>query len=918
MRFFTTFVTAVATSLSFFSEAQIVTTQPSVVQMDSREIVITFHADKGNKGLSGLNSSDKVYAHTGLITSLSTNLSDWRYASQWLDNSSKYEMTWVATDTWTLTIPSISEYYGITDPDEIVEKLAFVFRNENGSKEGKTADGGDIFVNVEQAGYTMTFTSTMTGSSITKGESVGFTVNTSLPSKIALYQDDSTTPFREQNNVTTLYGTRRFSKAGTFLVRAVATNGEETLEKEVSIVVIDDSEEKQFPGDKIHMGASKDGNGKVTFCIAAPDKKSVQLVGSWNDYKIDDTSLMYKHTVDGIPYFWLTIDGLHDGDDYFYYYIVDGSYNVGDPYANLILDPWNDKWIPNAVFPDIPEYPSDKVNNVPLAWYNSNISDYDWEIKDFKGVDQSQLIVYELLIRDFTGNEGESVGNGNIEGVISKLDYIKSLGVNALELMPIMEFNGNNSWGYNPNFYFAPDKAYGTPVDYKRLIDECHKRDLAVIIDVVFNQSDGLHPWYQMYPIAQNPFFNGTAPHSYSVLNDWKQEYPLVGQQWDDVLAYWLTEYKVDGFRFDLVKGLGDDDSYGNTYDSETNTWGTPNESYTNRYNATRVERMKKLCDNMRKVNPNAYCINENLATAEEENEMAADGEINWANINNSSAQFAMGYESDSSLDRFYSPLDSRSWGSTVSYAESHDEERMAYKQSQWGVEGVKGNLEMSMRRLGSVGAQMLMTPGAHMIWQFQEFGADQTTKNENGNDTSPKKVIWSYLDEPERKGLKDNYSELCQIRKDYPEIFLETTVTKVELSQWNGRSISLTNGNKKLFLVVNPAVTTSARISVSTDLSDYQLLSSSYNTSPTCNSSGVFLEPGSYAVYGSKELTEIETVENDVFNVSVEGNNITIDGNINAKIYSIDGIEVSSKNLPSGIYIVCIENGETVKVSIR
>ena len=146
-----------------------------------------------------------------------------------------------------------------------------------------------------------------------------------------------------------------------------------------------------------------------------------------------------------------------------------------------------------------------------------------------------------------------------------------------------MEFNGNISWGYNPNFYFAPDKAYGTPDDYKEFIDVCHQNGMAVILDMVFNQSDGLHPWYQMYPVGSNPFYNMNAPHAYSVLNDWNQGFPMVQEQWVDVLRYWMEEYKFDGFRFDLVKGLGDNDSYANSGDSGTNA-----------YNASRVARMRE------------------------------------------------------------------------------------------------------------------------------------------------------------------------------------------------------------------------------------------------------------------------------------------------------------------------------------
>lgn len=143
----------------------------------------------------------------------------------------------------------------------------------------------------------------------------------------------------------------------------------------------------------------------------------------------------------------------------------------------MILDPYSDRYINQDVFPNLPAYPvNDVPYSVPLAWYNSSHNNYDWKITDFKGVNKDQLVIYELLIRDFSGTNGQANGSGTVQGVIDKLDYIKSLGVNAIELLPIMEFNGNNSWGYNTNFYFAPDKAYGTPNDYRKLIDECHAR----------------------------------------------------------------------------------------------------------------------------------------------------------------------------------------------------------------------------------------------------------------------------------------------------------------------------------------------------------------------------------------------------------------------------------------------------------
>lgn len=900
--------------------AQVVTTQPAVVQTDSRDIVITFHADRGNKGLMGLTAADKVYAHTGVITSSSTSGSDWQYAPSWGDNSAKYEMTWVAANTWTLTIPDIYTYYGITNPAVVVKRLAFVFRNANNSKEGKTESNGDIFVDVLEAGFQMQLSSSSSGA-ITNSNPVTFTLNTSAPADLTIYLDSKDNVLATASGAMTLEATHSFTEAGSFTVYAEAVHNGTTDTESVSVLRIGSSAEVPYPGGTPRMGTVANPDGSVTFCLAAPRKSSVVLVGSWNGYQLGAGSEMNVHTVEGTPYFWTTVDGLADGKDYIYYYLIDGVTPVGDPFANLVLDPWNDQWISPEVFPDMPAYPSSVVQGTPVAVYNSTLNDYNWEVTDFQGVDPDNLIIYELLFRDFTGTEGKSEGNGTVNLAIEKLDYLKDLGVNAIELLPIMEFSGNLSWGYNTNFYMAPDKAYGTPADYRRFIDEAHKRGMAVILDIVFNQSDGLHPWYMMYNIADNPFYNGTAPHAYSVLNDWNQDNPLVQQQWKDALAFWMREYKADGFRFDLVKGLGNNNSYGATYDAANNTWNNVTDANTNRYNATRVARMKELHDAMRLVNPKAYFINENLAGAQEENEMAEDGELNWANINYSACQFAMGWESDAALNRFYAPDDSRTWGSTVSYAESHDEERMAYKQMMYGAAGVKANIPVMMRRLSSVAAQMLMCPGAHMIWQFQELGADQTTKTSTGNNTDNKKVVWSYLDNPNRKGLMESYAQLCKVRADYPGMFAKDASTTVNLSSWTGRTLSLVNGDKALYLVVNPNVSTQMNVSAPVDLSsdDYTLLSCSYDTTPEASISGVRLAAGAYALYGSKALTSgIADVETSASTMvyGVEGA-IVVEGDSGARAFNLAGVEVPLSGLQPGVYIVLTADGAT-KVTVR
>ncbi len=669
------------------------------------------------------------------------------------------------------------------------------------------------------------------------------------------------------------------------------------------------------------MGATRNSDGTVTFCLAAPGKQNVMIVGSWNDYTLTGDQMMsyIDQDVDGTTcrFFTITLpeSQVPRNENTIYYYLVDNSVAVCDPYARLALDPSNDKYIPEDVYPDLPAYPDSKVTTTPVAVFADNLLDYTWQTSDFSAPAKIDLIVYELLLRDFTGTEGEALGNGTVRQAIERIPYLKSLGINAVELLPINEFNGNISWGYNPNLYFAIDKAYGTPQDYKEFIDKCHAEGIAVILDMVFNQSDGLHPWYMMYTPAENPFYNLNAPHAYSVLNDWNQGYPLVNQQWKDVLQFWLGEYKVDGFRFDLVKGLGDNDSYTSSEDAATDA-----------YNQSRIDRMKKLHGYVKEINANAYCINENLATASEENQMAADGELNWANVNEAGCQFAMGYSDDSNLNRMWATQDNRTAGSTISYLESHDEQRLAYKQDQWGVSGVKGVASASCQRLGSAAAQMILVPGSHMIWQFSEMGNAQNTKTDQGNNTDPKIVNWDLLNDPDHKGLFESYQQLIALRLNNKDLFTPAQgvdfAMQCTASNWtNGRTLIARSSDKELYCAINP--NTSGVLSVpvafrTADSSAYEIYSQSYGASGSFSAeTGVIDVPANcYVVVCSRTVSTVNELDADFSdNMSITSGKGTLSiRNASAPVYVYDlagslyytgiGTDVTIA-LPAGIYVV-------------
>lgn len=822
----------VAVWMTLAASAQVVTTSPDPVTEDSQNVEIYFHADRGSMGLKGSKSTDAIYAHTGVnVLNKTGGTTAWKYAPTWGTNTAKYKLEYVSTDLWKLKLGNVRTFYGVA-ADEIVTHLCFVFRNADGTKEGKGP--GDILV--ELPGWSFP----------------------SSPSALT------------------------------------------TVPK---------------------YGANRNADGSVTFCICAPNKKNASLIGSWNNYVYtkDQTMEYIDKDVFGqkFRYFTITLpeSTLKRGVDFSYYYMIDGT-SVGDPYARLVLDCYNDQYLPANVFADRPKYPIERVQNTMLAHYSDTMFNYDWKVKDFKIPAKDHLVIYEMLFRDFTGTEGAAKGDGTVRQAIEKIPYLKSLGVNAVELMPIMEFNGNLSWGYNTNFYFAPDKAYGSPKDYKEFIDLCHQNGIAVILDIVFNQSDGLHPWYQLYPVGSNPFYNATAPHDWSVLNDWRQDNPMVEQQWQDAVKFWLSEYNVDGFRFDLVKGLGDNNSYG---------------AGTNNYNQSRVDRMKRIHGYMKEVKPDALHINELLGDAAEDNKLAEDGQLNWLQCNHAGAQYVMGWQSESGLHGMYAPEYGRTAGSTVAFLESHDEERIAYSQLQYGHADVKGKLDPSFARLGSAAAQMILAPGSHMIWQFQEQGNNQTTKNGGGNNTDSKKVQWNKLTNAKYQGLVDNYGELINIRLNNKDLFSDGATMNMYVKEgdwYGGRTMTFKRGNKELFVAINPN-TSGSTINCTVSFNsgnndDYQIISKTYNTTPSFNagSKTITVAPNSYVVVSSNNVSAVEDLGSDVteFLAWSRGGELFLAGlEAPAQVYSLNGVKVfetsdaeASVQLPSGIYLV--RCGNTVK----
>ena len=911
------FTLAVAALAWSWADAQIVTTTPSPLFRTSQDIVLTYHpaADGSNKTLANLPKSTELYAHIGVITTASKSDDDWKHAPTWGTNTAKYQLTYKEANTYELNVGDLKSYFSLS-ASEKVTKIAIVFRTADGKKEGKTSTGGNILVDVLPEG--VTFSSDYTNHTVCVGTSINLSVISSEAADLTITANG--TQIASKAAATSFDYNYTFTQEGECELVATAKQVDGTVtEQKLSYTVFPAPKQAEYPGGTPKMGAVANADGSVTFCLAAPLKQRVQIVGAWDNYELKEERVMNCHTYEGNNYFWITIPALDPDTKYPYYYIVDNDIRVTDPYGKLILDRNNDTAIKSVWGGTMPGWPTAVSNPKQLAVYWGNMNKYEWS--DFEIPEHSQLLIYEMLFRDFTGTEGQAKGNGTVRQAIEKIPYLKELGVNAVELMPIMEFAGNNSWGYNTNFYFAPDKAYGSPEDYKDFIDICHQNGIAVILDIVFNQSDGLHPWYQMYSKENNPFYNAVAPHDYNVLNDWRQENPIVRQQWDDCLRYWLTEYNVDGFRFDLVKGLGDSDSYG---------------AGTEATNTSRINNMKRLHGTITSVKPNGIHINEFLGGATEETRFGSDGQLMWQKVSDNAYKFAKGV-TGGSLGNFNCNNTKRGqWGRTVAYYESHDEERAAYLVNTSGNANIKGNEEATCHRIGSLAGQMLLSPGPKMIWQFGEICADQTTKSGSNNNLDPKTVVWSYLDSENRRHVHDIYADLCNLRMDNPSLFSAdaSCVTSGFSSAYtSARYIVLSYGDTEVVGMFNPAVDGAARTVTATVSNitpdNSQFITGSKGLQPVLTSDeagkvSVSLAPNTFAVFASKNISGVEDIVSDFTSApkaSVFGGNgeIVIVGEYtNAEVYDIQGHSIGRLNgLAKGIYIVRVD-GAVAKVAVK
>ena len=395
----------------------------------------------------------------------------------------------------------------------------------------------------------------------------------------------------------------------------------------------------------------------------------------------------------------------------------------------------------------------------------STADDFIWSSNDYIRPSLDTLIIYELHVDDFSA---QGNGQGTFLDVIDRLDHLKMAGINAIELLPITEFPGTHSWGYDPQLMSAVEENYGTPEEFMRLVDEAHSRGIAVIIDLVWNHIKSTSPIWEIQPDYDlNPYIKlhtdlnpNEAEGSWGML-DWDHFNTNTIDYINRVNKIWVDEYRVDGFRFDAMYMIG--------WDMQQQEYGIP---------AWSTE--------LKNHDPTIYQIAEHLPSNP------------WLIEN---TDLSSGWH-DSFHDRLLNDVHGQSlstmsimrqivglheysdWGDpynsriqAVKYMVSHDEQSILQEMVTFNSYSIE-----EARSRDKFYATILFTSlGIPMLFQGQEFGLQTgwDDDNNNGNYDDEKlqyrPVDWSLLNTDIGQSHLEHYSKLAKLRKSNPAFYKGT-----------------------------------------------------------------------------------------------------------------------------------------------
>ncbi|WP_395045225.1 alpha-amylase family glycosyl hydrolase [Flavobacterium sp.] len=712
-------------SLSVFAQQQTVTysVSPSTFE-ENQAITVTINGSSVNESTWGI-VGNALYIWSWSFDVNDANIQDCPTNGTWINSNEANRLTYNSgPDNYTITfVPQT--FYSRTG----IGRIGFLIKAKDATGDKKSQD-----VILEVGLFQSTLTSPLVNSStiINSGGSIN----------IAATNSNGNASYNLKANGISI-NTNASTAAYSFIHTGITTNQAYQLEvtqasvtqiKKFNVIVNPGTVTQTIPsGLEDGINYNTTDATKATLVLDAPGKDFVYVAGSFNNWQPNSSYAMKKDATTGK--FWLELTGLVSGQQHSYqYWVVDTTpttnspalVKTADPYSTLVLSPFDDPYIPATTYPSLPVYPVGQEREVTVL--QTGQTPYAWSAATtgFVKPNKDNLVVYEVLIRDFDATR-------NFQSLINRIDYFKNLKVNAIQLMPVMEFEGNESWGYNTAYHLALDKFYGTANKFKEFIDLCHQNGIAVILDVALNHSFGRNPMVRMWmkdadgdgwgdPAADNPYYNEFAKHSYGVGADFNHASALTKNYTKRVVKQWINEFKIDGFRWDLTKGF-------------TQACSSGDDTCTNAYQADRVAVLKEYADYSWSLDTNHYVIFEHLGADNEEQQWAnyrigetpSKGIMMWGEMTSKYAELAQGTSGDKDITRMGHVSRGFTGKRLIGYPESHDKERILYSALTFGNGSgafpVNGNLTNTIKRMSAIGAVSLLIPGPKMIWHFGDLG---------------------------------------------------------------------------------------------------------------------------------------------------------------------------------------------------
>lgn len=908
-----TFLIALFITTICFSQQQSVTysVSPSPFE-DNQNITITFNGNSINEATWGI-TNNELYLWAWSYDLNLSNQQDCSTNGSWEASNEANKLTYNSgNDTYSISFTPTT-FYNRTG----IGRIGFLIKAKNGTGDKKSQD---ILLNVGSFQVTLTHPQQNSTTILSSGGSLNISATNSggnanynliaNGASINTKANTSNFSFTHTNITANQNYTLEVTQSGT------------TVSKLFSVIVNPTVTSAALPAGMVDgINYNTSNQTKVTLVLDAPHKDYVYVAGSFNNWQPTNSYAMKKDPSSGK--FWLEVAGLTPGKiETYQYWVVDNTpianspkmVKTADPYSTLVLSPFDDPGIPASTYPNLPAYPEGQEREVTVL--QTAKTPYNWQITNFEKPQKEDLVVYEVLIRDFGTNR-------NFQDLIDQMDYFKNLNINAIELLPVMEFEGNESWGYNTAFHMALDKFYGTENKLKEFIDVCHQNGIAVILDVALNHAFGRNPMVRMWmndpdgdgwgdPSTENPYFNTTPKHSYNVGSDFNHSNPRTKEYVKRVVKHWIEEFKIDGFRWDLTKGF-------------TQNCTENDETCTNAYQADRVAILKEYADYSWSLDPTHYVIFEHLGSENEEKEWAnykyneGKGVMMWGNMNYAYNELTMGYTANisgighKSRPQFQGPR-------VIGYAESHDEERLMYKNLQYGNSSNSSHdvkdLNTALSRMSALGAVTLTVPGPKMIWHFGELGMENSiftcndgSVNAPGGvdgdcklDTKPQpQWTQNWLGDTHRNKIYKDWSRLIELKTNEAVFKGDYKITSnnltpiIEIFDTNLPSSSL---NKVIVLANFDVTSKTMNTTIPPGQTWYDLMDDSGST--TYNTATVTIAPGQFRIFGNAVSTlSTDTFEN-ISDFSIYPNPVNSSFKVNKEISNLHIYDLTGKHIKS------------------